>query len=54
MLWLAVSSITVIESSDGSVGYDYALINTDDGEVAHARPSQPLDHSKGSGVFGPF
>ena len=37
MLWLPISNITVIESSDGSPGYDYLLINTDDGEMAHAQ-----------------
>jgi hypothetical protein len=36
-LWLALSSITVVESSGGSLGYDYLLINTDDGEKAHAK-----------------
>lgn len=37
MLWLPISNITVIESSSGSPGYDYLLINTDDGEKAHAK-----------------
>lgn len=37
MLWLPVSNITVIESSSGSPGYDYLLINTDDGEKAQAK-----------------
>ena len=37
MLWLPVSDITVIESSGGSPGYDYLLVNTDDGEKAHAK-----------------
>ncbi len=37
MLWLPVSNITVVESSSGSPGYDYLLINTDDGETAHAK-----------------
>lgn len=37
MLWLPTSNITVIESSDGTPGYDYLLINTDDGEKAHAK-----------------
>ena len=36
-LWLPISSITVIESSNGSPGYDYLLINTDDKEKAHAK-----------------
>ena len=36
-LWLPLSDITVIESSSGSPGYDYLLINTDDGEKAHAK-----------------
>jgi hypothetical protein len=36
-LWLPLSDITVIESSSGSVGYDYLLINTDDKEKAHAK-----------------
>jgi len=35
-LWLNISNITVVESSGGSPGYDYLLINTDDGEKAHA------------------
>ena len=37
MLWLPISNITVVESSNGSLGYDYLLINTDDGEKAHAK-----------------
>lgn len=37
MLWLPISEITVTESSSGSPGYDYLLINTDDGETAHAK-----------------
>lgn len=37
MLWLPISNITVIESSSGSPSYDYLLINTDDGEKAHAK-----------------
>jgi len=36
-LWLRISNITVIDSSDGSPGYDYLLINTDDGEKAHGK-----------------
>lgn len=37
MLWLPISDITVTESSSGSPGYDYLLINTDDGKKAHAK-----------------
>ena len=37
ILWLPVSDVTVLESSSGSPGYNYLLINTDDGEQAHAR-----------------
>jgi len=37
MLWLPISKITVATSSSGSPGYDYLLINTDDGEKAHAK-----------------
>ena len=37
MLWLPISEITVIESTSGSPGYNYLLINTDDGEKAHAK-----------------
>jgi hypothetical protein len=37
MLWLPISDITVTESTSGSLGFDYLLINTDDGEKAHAR-----------------
>ncbi len=37
-LWLPISDITVALSSKGSPGYDYILINTDDGEKAHAKP----------------
>jgi hypothetical protein len=36
-LWLIVSKITVIESSDGSPGYDYLLINADDRGKTHAK-----------------
>ena len=32
-----MSNITVVESNRGSPGYDYLLINTDDGEKAHAK-----------------
>jgi hypothetical protein len=35
MLWLPISDVTVIKSGDGTPGYDYLLINTDDGEKAH-------------------
>jgi hypothetical protein len=37
VLWLPTSEITIIESNDGSPGYDYLLINTDDSEKAHAK-----------------
>ncbi|RKY09225.1 MAG: hypothetical protein DRP66_02725 [Planctomycetota bacterium] len=37
VLWLPISNITVTESSSGSPGYDYLLINTDDDEKAHAQ-----------------
>ncbi|MCY4661743.1 MAG: hypothetical protein OXF93_18340 [Acidobacteria bacterium] len=37
MLWLPVSDIVVIESTSGSPGYGYLLVNTDDGGQAHAR-----------------
>jgi hypothetical protein len=37
MLWLPISDITVTESSSGSPGFDYLLINTNDGEKAHAK-----------------
>ena len=37
MLWLPVSNITIVISNNGSPGYDYLLINTDDGEKAHAK-----------------
>lgn len=37
MLWLPISNITIVHSNDGSPGYDYLLINTDDGEKAHAK-----------------
>ncbi len=36
-LWLPISNITVVISNNGSPGYDYLLINTDDGEKAHAK-----------------
>lgn len=37
MLWLVTESITVVESSDGSPGYSYLLINTSAREQAHAQ-----------------
>ena len=37
MLWLPISEITVLKSTSGSPGYNYLLINTDDGEQAHAK-----------------
>ncbi len=36
-LWLPISNITIVTSSNGSPGYGYLLINTDDGEKAHAK-----------------
>jgi|GEM_PF-1960584 hypothetical protein len=36
-LWLKLSSVRVLESQKGSIGYPYILINTDDGEKAHAK-----------------
>lgn len=36
-LWLPMARVTVLSSSRGSPGYDYLLINTDDGEKAHAK-----------------
>lgn len=36
-LWLSTASIVVVESNKGSPRYGYRLINTDDGESAHAR-----------------
>ena len=37
VLWLVIDDITVVESDDGTPGYDYLLINTDDKEKAHAK-----------------
>lgn len=37
MLWLPISNITIVTSDNGSPGYEYLLINTDDGEKAHAK-----------------
>jgi len=37
MLWLHISNITIVTSNNGSPGYDYLLINTDDGKKAHAK-----------------
>ena len=37
MLWLPISNITIVTSNNGSPGYDYLLINTVDGEKAHAK-----------------
>ncbi len=37
MLWLPISNITIVLSDRGSPGYGYLLINTDDGEKAHAK-----------------
>ena len=37
MLWLPISQITVLESASGAPGYNYLLINTNDGEKAHAK-----------------
>lgn len=36
-LWLPVTSITVLDSNDGPIGYNYLLVNTDDGEKVHAK-----------------
>jgi hypothetical protein len=32
-----VTSITVVEAKDGYAGFDYILVNTDDGESAYAK-----------------
>jgi hypothetical protein len=37
MLWLSISRIRVFESSDGMPGFDYLIVNTDDGEKVHAK-----------------
>jgi hypothetical protein len=37
MLWLPISNITIVNSDNGSPGYDYLLINIDDGEKVHAK-----------------
>ena len=37
MLWLPVSEITVLNSRHSSPGYNYLIVNTDDGEQAHAK-----------------
>lgn len=36
-LWLPISNIMIVTSNDGSPGYDYLLINTDDEEKAHVK-----------------
>ena len=36
-LWLPISNISVTESTSGSLSYNYLLVNTDDGEKAHAK-----------------
>ena len=36
-LWLSMTDITVLETSDCMAGFDYLLINTDDGEKACAQ-----------------
>jgi hypothetical protein len=37
MLWMSLDDIIIVESSKGSVGYNYLLINTSDKEQAHAK-----------------
>jgi len=37
MLWLPISDVMIIESTDGSPGYDYLIICIDDSEKAHAK-----------------
>jgi hypothetical protein len=36
-LWLLTSEITIVTSNSGSPGYDYLLINADDGGKPHAK-----------------
>jgi hypothetical protein len=36
-LWLKITNISVVEATDGALGYDYLLINTDDDEKVHAK-----------------
>ena len=36
-LWLRMSSITVVEAKDGALGFNYLLVNTNDGETVHAK-----------------
>ncbi|WP_414664845.1 hypothetical protein [Horticoccus sp. 23ND18S-11] len=37
MLWLPITNVRVLESTKGSPGYDYLIVNTDDGEKVHAK-----------------
>ena len=37
LLWLPTSEITIVTSNSGSPGYDYLLINADDGGKPHAK-----------------
>jgi hypothetical protein len=32
-----MSTITVVEAKDGVLGFNYLLVNTDDGESVHAK-----------------
>jgi len=36
-LWLRMSTITVVEAKDGVLGFNYLLVNTNDGETVHAK-----------------
>ena len=36
-VWMTMSKITVLQSSHGPPGYDYQLVNTDDGKAVHAK-----------------
>jgi len=36
-LWLATSNVTITESHDGGIGYDYLLVNSDERRACHAK-----------------
>ena len=36
-LWLRMSTITVVEATDGVGGFNYLLVNTNDGESVHTK-----------------
>ena len=45
MLWMAGDEVVVISDREGSVGFDYMIVNSDDQHGAHAKPLRTQSRS---------